>query len=137
MREQAKPPKTERMILHMLKNASIFIATITFLFTSNSAYPKGKAGYCPDHSYHGGHFSEDPHGNLFLDYAETLKLTDSQVTKLNKLRLEAEKKKVELEHRLWELHAQMNEAAHGDKPDRKLVEKKAEEIGKTKGELIK
>ena len=87
--------------------------------------------------FHHGSMFGDPHGNMFLDYADELKLTDQQIVKLNALRLEKRTKSVELKHQMYELRAEMNQLAHAEEPDRKKVEKKAEEVGKAKGEIIK
>ncbi|HLG19571.1 MAG TPA: periplasmic heavy metal sensor [Bdellovibrionota bacterium] len=81
--------------------------------------------------------AREPHGTLFLDYATELKLTDAQIVKLNKLRLKAHDKKMELKEKMFGLHAEVAKMAHEQKPDRKAIEKKADEIGKLKGEMVK
>lgn len=112
------------------------LLTLTFAGVSYADHHAcDKKGGCPHSSYKNR--GDDPHGRFFLEYSDTLKLSDDQIVKLHKLHQKKYKEKLELKHKLYELDAEMNKAAHESKVDRKKLEKIAAEIGDLKGELTK
>jgi len=130
------------------RSATAGLATMILLFTfgSSSAWadrgPDCHAGMgMSGHGMHGGwgHGMRwmKPHNAAehFLKMGQYLKLTDSQVTQLTKLRDEYIEKNATTEQQLKVANEDLGRALHGDSVDMKTVNALLEKIGKMEGQL--
>ena len=86
---------------------------------------------CPHHAA-----MDDDHGTYFLDYADSLGLTQDQISTLNKIRNDARKAEADLTLKIQKAWMELGEAAHGAKPNKKAMEKSSKTIGELKGKMI-
>ena len=107
------------------------LALSVALFAAGSAWADCKRGGWGYH--HGG----QAHGNLFLNYAEELGLTDKQVGQLNRLRLDHQNGMSKFHEKMSKQREELSEISHSKNPDRKKIEAAADKLGQTKAEKIK
>lgn len=80
---------------------------------------------------------EDAHDDFFLWYTKELGLTEAQVDKLKKVKLEAQEKRKKIWKTLHRARMELREILHQDEPNREQINEKAEKIGALQGDLIK
>jgi len=96
-----------------------------------------KRGYSHGYGRGYGHHRGDSHGNLFLDYADELKLTDKQVAELNRIRNNKKEKKTKLKKKFRASMAELNRMSHGKDLNKKKLVKLTKKIGALKGKMLK
>ena len=102
--------------------------------------PKAMMGHGKMHGpMMGGMMMHGPmdHGNLFLDYAQKLDLSEKQVADLNNLRLKSQQQEAEVRGKIHEGLEDLQKSGHDPKVDRKTVEAKADEVGRLHGDMLK
>jgi Spy/CpxP family protein refolding chaperone len=94
-------------------------------------------GNCPTHGHGGADKDDYSHGSLYLDYAKDLELNEKQVTKLNDLRVDAQKKTATLWEQKHSSYAELTRLSHEAKVNRGKIFALTKKIGELKGEMLK